>query len=1461
MRRLVLWAAFLPALASGQGIITTVAGTDKVLPFEGISAANFDIAPYGHLVVDSSRNVYFTDNTVSKVLRLASDGKLFTFAGNGLRTFSGDSGPAANASLFNPYGLAMDSQGNILIADSNNNRIRRVSRDGTITTVVGNGFAGYNGDNLPAASASLNGPVGVAFDSSGNILIADTVNQRIRRIVLGYIQTIAGNGQRAPGPDGVSATSTALGDPNGLAVDMYSTVYFSDTASSRVRRVSGGVINKFADISFPRGMLFDPSGNLIVASSQGNAVFSINPAGSVATLAGGRRGFSGDNGPATAAALNRPVGVALDPSGSLYIGDGNNGRIRKVTNGIITSIAGSRTSAIAGDQGRATNALLYFPNHAVPDNRGNLYIADTGQYRVRKVAPDGTITTVAGTGIAGYSGDQGPATSAMLYDPYDVAVDSVGNLYICDTSNNVIRKVDLNGTITTVAGTGVAGYSPDGVATSVRLNAPQAIAIDSGDGLYIADTGNQLVRRLYNGMILTIAGVPQRTGFSPDGTRATQAYLNRPEGVAVDAFNNVYISDTFNHLVRIASAATGTVSTLAGTGVAGYNGDNQPATSTSLNFPVGVAVDSAGAVYIADTNNYRIRKVVKGTITTLAGTGDNAYYGDGRLSTSAAVSAFGVALDQAGNVFIADNNNNRVRVILANAPVYQAQPTSLTFSATAGGTAPAAQAIGLTSTVTGMAYIASASQSWIQITPSSGALPATLQVSIDPTTLGAGTANGQVYINVPGTNPGVVAISVTVNLTARQPAQLGLDTAQMNFAFVQGDSPSTANLGVTNTGSGTLAFTVISVTGSANASWVALTPSQGTVTPNTPVKIAVTATPGRLDAGTYNATITLGSQTTGDTKQLVVVMTVSAPAAKPVLSQRGLTFRAVAQGGAPLGQPIGIYNVGAGSMNWSAQPVTFSGGSWLALSQTSGTVTRPYQDVSSLNVSVQPSGLAPGDYFGQVQVTVPGTSLPTVVASVVLQVLPAGSTLPPEVRPSSLVFVGAPGSSPGSQDVFLANRGASPLSYSSSQETDSGQRWLEYTPPNGIVTPNQPGKITIQPDFTSLAAGANHGSVNLLFSGGSIQKVDVLSLVTSTSGSSGSSARIGRSAAREAACDSLQITMSNNQALIPVRIGDALAFEVSVRATCGGNLVTGPSASNWVEVALSNKQRFRLGYSPAGVWTGTWTAQPPEGNLSGTVTAFAVAQGSAQQGQIAFTVQVQGKSSQPTLTTVLNSASSALGPISPGGLFTVKGDNLADGDGVIASTRPWPTKLNGATVTLAGKALPLLYAAQGQLNFQVPYDVAFNSQAQLVVNHGNATMTPEPVPVAPTQPAIFAMNQQGFGQGAITNAVTNVLSDANGPVKAGDIVSIYCTGLGAVNPPVAAGAVSPRSPLAETVVKPTVLIGNTPAQVQFSGLSPDLVALYQVNAFVPAGISPGDSVPVVLQIGNQSSNVVTIAVR
>lgn len=344
---------------------------------------------------------------------------------------------------------------------------------------------------------------------------------------------------------------------------------------------------------------------------------------------------------------------------------------------IITTIAGTGVSGYSGDAGPATAATIHNPYGIAVDHSGNTYFVDYGNHVVRKIDASGVITTIAGTGANGYNGDGIAATSALLNYPFGIATDLVGNIYVADGSNNRIRKIDPSGMISTVAGTGVVGFSGDGgPATLAKISNMYCMAVDAGGNIFFTGNGAGRIRKINSaGYITTIAG-NGINGFAGDGGPATAAEFSNEMGIATDAAGNVYVADRQNHRIRKINSS-GIISTFAGTGTAAYSGDGGQATAATLSLPGYVITDRLGNVYISEVNNKTIRKVnTSGIISTIAGIGTAGFSGDGCAAIAAQLnSPAGIAVDSMFNLFISDNANNRIRKVIANtAPHFSLGP-------------------------------------------------------------------------------------------------------------------------------------------------------------------------------------------------------------------------------------------------------------------------------------------------------------------------------------------------------------------------------------------------------------------------------------------------------------------------------------------------------------------------------------------------------------------------------------------------------------------------------------------------------------------------------------------------------------------------------------------------------------------------------------------------------------------
>jgi sugar lactone lactonase YvrE len=686
-----------------SGIITTVAGNGEygAGSGDGGPAVRARVPNPVSLAFDSRGNLYISDNIDSRVRKVDRRGVITTVAGSGTAGYSGDGGPATAARLNYPVGIVVDRSDNLLIADAGNGVIRKVDRAGRITTFAGkspspiriNSAAGTT-EGGPAADASM-WPWGLALDRDGNVYVAEADFNRIRKIDRSRrITTVAGSSSGGGGfdGDGGAATKALLNYPQGVWVDPGGRVVIADTYNERIRVVdTDGIIRTIAgngrygfagdggpalgaEFGDPAGVTADDAGRVFISDAWNGRIRVVEKSGIIHAVAGAPP-YIGDGSVATASRLAYPTDVAFDGAGGFYLADTWHERIRKVdANGVITTVAGTGAYGFDPKESRAVEARLADPGGVAVDTAGNLFIADTWNYVVRKVDRHGVITTVAGTpGQWGSVGDGGPAASALLNRPADVAVDREGNLYIADTGNSRIRKVDTNGTITTVAGNPAGSVLvPFGDGLDARLAGlfqPEGLVVDADGNLFIADTGNNRVRKVdTSGVITTVAG--SNNFFQPepygDGGPATEATLRRPTGLAIDREGNLLIADTDRHRIRKVNRA-GTISTVAGTGCCGSyggDGDGGPATSATLNEPRGIAVDAAGVLLIADSWNDRVREVFHGRISSVAGSFVNGELGDGGRAIFASVnSPQGVVVDDHGNVYFADTLNKFVRKI------------------------------------------------------------------------------------------------------------------------------------------------------------------------------------------------------------------------------------------------------------------------------------------------------------------------------------------------------------------------------------------------------------------------------------------------------------------------------------------------------------------------------------------------------------------------------------------------------------------------------------------------------------------------------------------------------------------------------------------------------------------------------------------------------------------------------
>lgn len=773
----LLFAAFVSAQSYS---ISTVAGSSRLR--DGSQAITTPIRyPFG-VAEDGAGNIYFADSLDNRVRKVDTNGIISTVAGNGVAGFGGDGGPATQAMLNSPYGVKVDAKGaNLYIADYDNHRVRMVVlATGVITTVAGNGSYKWSGDTGVATQIPMD-VYDVAVDTAGNVYIADYYNSRVRKVLAsaGTVSTLAGIANPGNAGDGGPAAQAAINGPGSISVDAQLNVYFLDANNNRVRKINqgSGIITAFAGTgAFGYGLPGYDGNNgpaiaafltgpfSVAAEADGNVLvlcvfelWRVNVTTGIIQYIGGSEtiGYAGDGGTATAAQFAIPIYVTGAPNGDILLADSGNFRVRKISGGNVTTVAG--TSILDGIP--ATTAFLNQPDGLVFDPRGDLVIADTGDNRVRSVPSSGIIANLAGNGVRGSSAGE-------LYFPRGVTSDALGTLYFADQENNRVMKLPSGSAITLEAGNGNLGFSGDGgLAIQAKLNSPTGVAVDAAGNVYIADYNNERIRMIdLNGNISTIAGNGNYM-FVGDNGPAKSAQLD-PYDLALDKSGNLFVADSYNHRIRKINLTTMVITTVAGIGTPGYSGDNGLAAGAQLKFPTGVTVDASGNLYIADEGNSVVRRVnaSTGVITTIAGNGNMVFNAETGTAIGVSINPTRVALDSSGGIHVCDQFNDRIRKLTVQVPV------TMTISSGNGQSGPPGTSVSIA------VKVADATGTPVGNVAVSFAVSAgTASLSAgSATTGGDGTATIQLTL---GTTVGAVKITasaagltaVTFNLTVTQP--------------------------------------------------------------------------------------------------------------------------------------------------------------------------------------------------------------------------------------------------------------------------------------------------------------------------------------------------------------------------------------------------------------------------------------------------------------------------------------------------------------------------------------------------------------------------------------------------------------------------------------------------------------------------------------------------------------------
>ena len=647
MKNLVLLLTYCHLAWNQTLTIRTLAGSNAVA--QSVAAQTAALASTEGIAIDGFGNTYVSDAPDHRVRKIEPTGKITTVAGNGRPGSAGDDGPATMAQLNTPYGLAVDLEGNLYVADLGNARVRRISTAGIISTVAGGGNTDVSlfGTSTKGTEARLNAPRNLVVDAAGQVYISDFGAHRVYRLSAdGQLTHLVGSNEPGGSAENARALTASLRSPTALALDKAGLLYIADSGNNDLRRVQRGLLERVMSTAglTPRikfgtitGLAIDAaSGDLYVAEGRESPVRRVTPEGAVFSFAYGARD------------------VAVDATGAVWFADGP--FVRKSSRLGSEIVAGTGSFQFGGDGGPAFEARLQSPGGVATDKAGNIYISDTANHRVRRIGLNGQIETIAGTGEAGYAGNLKLAILAKLRSPTGLVVDRNGNVYVSDTGNHVVRRIRNTGIIETVAGTGVAGTGVVGtgnnivVAQLAPLNGPRGLALDWEDLLTIADTENHRVLKVTGSGLLNLVagrGTPGNTG---DGALARIATLQRPTDLGYDAKGALFITDSGNRRVRWVSpqgtmmgfpsegliepvalawsgdnfyladagrhrvflvAPNGARGDIGGTGEAGYSGDDGPAASALLNRPISLAVTPKGELLIADQENHRIRAVAR----------------------------------------------------------------------------------------------------------------------------------------------------------------------------------------------------------------------------------------------------------------------------------------------------------------------------------------------------------------------------------------------------------------------------------------------------------------------------------------------------------------------------------------------------------------------------------------------------------------------------------------------------------------------------------------------------------------------------------------------------------------------------------------------------------------------------------------------------------------------------------
>ncbi len=1569
-----------------NGIITTL--TDNLgQPILPIGPCGISRDPAGNLVWNDS------GGGAQRMIRRAPSGQLSVIAGGG--STLGDGGPATSAQLFAVARHAFDASGNLYLADGDGHRIRKVTPAGIISTIAGTGVAGFSGDGGPATSAQVNYPRGVAIDGAGNVYFSDNNNQRIRRITpSGIISTVAGDGVQGNSGDGGPAVNARLAGPDGLYLAANGDLYVACILGNVVRRISSaGVMSTFAGtgargsdgdggpavnatLYLPEALTADTAGNLYIVEESGSRIRKVAPNGVISSVAGVSRTV-GDGGAAVTSRLTQPRYLSYR-NGELTFTEFRNYTVRKIDAAGIIRIIGGTSLYGVGPDGPALSTDIWFPTAAVADSSGNTFVAHAD--RVARISPSGTLTTVA----AGLGTVEG------------MAMDASGNLYVTIPDQSVIRKIAPGGAVSVFAGNGSRGFSGDGgQATSAEINIPRGLDVDSAGNVIFADSDNHRIRQIApSGIITTLVGSGS-AGFSGDGGLATAAQLYYPSSVRRDAQGRLFLAELGNRRIRVVDG--GFIFTVAGNGTAAPTGDGGAALLAGM-IPEAIELGANGEVYIA--GNDRIRKLTYCTYnltsTQLVATAHTATFsvataagctwnlaglpawitpvsgvsGTGPGTVQASIAANGSATARAGSVFIGGNSTTITQAGATPAPpapgpgpvtpppapvvtpslpsVSMTVPPSvtsqqaialttstpgqevevtltqivpgLTFSpsrltlpgsvtvrinpvgvppgfysttlrisgpgfndllipvqydvrASATVFAPtqpvslapigpgtASMTIPVTSDQPNAAYTAQArGLSGLTVSPASGTLPVTLTVNADTSGLAPGTYEATVDVTTPGTQPATRAIPIRFDVLPTGPPAFDSGSTYVPVLLNAANPSGTTTVPLRNLGLGELQATV-TTSQSTSKPWLTARLGGNKIGAQ-PTALEIITDLRGFPASNYRGTVHLKAAS-GPTLDIPVFASVADQAYEVFLSHSSMRFTQAA-GVGPLEQVLEVMNRTPADATWTARATqSVPGATWLTLGTSGGTTAA--DAATRVPIRADARNLAAGVYYGLVEVTFSRPAGIVKYVVVVLEVQAAGQ--PPRLKLSQTGFLFAgteEGANPAAQTLQITNPTERPLELLVDTLLEGEARWLSISSGTLRIAAGQTASLQLQsflrqPLRAGLARGTYRGELVIASrENGPLSRV-ALGLIVAPAAAVPAAAKV-RAAVSACAPSKYILTSSQLEQGFRIAAGWPAWIEVLVLDDCGQPLEQGVVLAAFG----SGEDKVELKHAGSGRWVGSWNSHGARASMS--IDFLARTSLPPIQGTLRLVGSVVANLQPPQIasggvTNAMRTLERA--PLAPGTFAGIVGERLADR----ASEAPagaFPAVLESSRVLVGGRTIPLNSVAEKQVRALLPFGLPPRTTHQVVVQRGGVYSLPEAITVVDAQPAILTADNSGEGQGLVfgVSAGTPRMADARNPVKAGEAVTLYGFGLGAVTPEVEIGAPTPAEPLVRTLAKVTATVGGVPAEVTYSGLSPSYIGLYQVNLVIPADAKPGAAVPLVIEAAGLPSNTVTLAIR